>query len=57
MKVKDAVKFLVNSYGNVKEQAKSCQVNPKEIQKELLIATPDTAEHLVLTYLADAYPV
>jgi hypothetical protein len=57
MKVKDAVKLLVNSYGNAREQAKSCQVDPKEIQKELLTAIPDTAEYLVLTYLAEAYPI
>lgn len=56
--VKDAVDFLINSYGDIRAQSVSyAQVIPKEdVQEALNKANVDSAEAVVLAILLNAYP-
>lgn len=55
--VQEAIDFLIKSYGNVKQAAKSWQLNPQEVLDALNDAERGSAEHYVLTLLAEANPV
>ena len=55
--VAQALNFLVKSYGNVRQASKSWQLNPQEVQDALKDVEKGTAEHYVLSLLADANPM
>lgn len=52
--IKDAVKTLSNSYGDIRSEAKSWNFSAKEVDAELSKAKPDTAEYVVLNLLKNS---
>lgn len=55
--VEQAVNFLRSSYGNITQSAKSWDLNPFEVHEALNACSPNTAEHYVLTLLANLNPL
>lgn len=51
MKLKDAVKQLVGSYGDIRAEAKTYQFDEAEILKAIAECKDDTAEKIVLNLL------
>ena len=49
--IKDAVKTLTGSYGDIRAEAQSWNFSAKEVDAELTKAKPDTAEYVVLNLL------
>lgn len=57
MSLADTVKEIASSYGDIRAQAQAAAVSPKEVAAALAKAKPDTAEHVVLSLLAQFNPV
>ena len=55
--IKSAVEKLIASYGDVKREAKSMQLDPMAVRDAFLQSTPGTVEHYVLALLHDSNPV
>ena len=57
--VKEAVEFLINSYGDIRGQALTyAQVVPKkDVEDALAKASEGSVEAVVLAILLDAYPL
>lgn len=56
MVLKDAVKQLLESYGDIKREAKSITVDPYEAREALAKAEAGSAEKYVLELLVEANP-
>ncbi|NDB59685.1 hypothetical protein EB001_14750 [bacterium] len=52
--IKDAVKTLTSSYGDINAEARSWNFSAKEVDAELAKAKPDTAEYVVLNLLKNS---
>lgn len=54
MKLKDAVKHLISSYGDIRAEAKTYQFDESEVLKAMEECKDDTAEKVVLTLLLES---
>ena len=53
MKIKNAVKYLICSYGDIRAEAKTYQFKKSEILTEIDTCPSDSAEAIVLKLLLD----
>jgi hypothetical protein len=56
MSLQDAIDVLVSTYDSLDVVARGLEVDAKEVADALAKATPDTAEFVVLGYLAKYNP-
>jgi hypothetical protein len=55
--LENAIQVLTTSFSDLRMVARGLRVNPEEVAEELVKATPDTAEFVVLNILHELNPI